>query len=142
MKRVLAVVVVIFPVLMLFSGCATTGSKEMGSLKNRVSALEERQDVIESRSRAVSTGVTYVSAVERPALSTAFKTSQKTLSGMTKKDFQTALKKAGYYSGPIDGKIGPKTRKAITDFQAANNLKVDGVVGSQTKSALLKCLNK
>ena len=49
---------------------------------------------------------------------------------------QTALKNAGYYSGVIDGKIGNQTKKAISKFQADNDLKSDGVVGKQTWEAL------
>ena len=55
-------------------------------------------------------------------------------------EIQTALKNAGYYTGNIDGKIGPLTNKAIKDFQAANNLKVDGKVGPQTWEILKRYL--
>lgn len=47
-------------------------------------------------------------------------------------EIQTALKNAGFYAGNIDGKIGPKSKKAIEDFQKANGLKVDGKVGPKT----------
>ncbi len=50
----------------------------------------------------------------------------------TNENIQTALKNAGLYEGQIDGNIGPKTKKAIEDFQAQNGLKVDGVVGPMT----------
>lgn len=53
---------------------------------------------------------------------------------------QTALKNAGYYSGPVDGKAGPKTKKAIEEFQTANGLKVDGKVGPKTWALLSKNL--
>ena len=56
------------------------------------------------------------------------------------KDMQKALKNAGFYVGTIDGKIGPKTKKAIMDFQKANGLKVDGKVGPKTWAALEKYL--
>lgn len=138
MKKTITLIVVLCPVLMLLSGCASTGSKDAASLKNRVSALEERQDALEARSRAVSTDVSYVSTVERSAPSTSASRTYPT--EMTKKDVQTALKNAGYYDGAIDGKIGPRTRKAITDFQAAKGLKVDGIVGTATKTALAKYL--
>ncbi|MFA5075640.1 MAG: peptidoglycan-binding protein, partial [Candidatus Babeliales bacterium] len=49
-----------------------------------------------------------------------------------KKEIQTALKNAGFYAGEIDGKFGPKTKKAIEEFQAANNLAVDGIAGPPT----------
>ena len=51
-------------------------------------------------------------------------------------EIQTALKHAGFYAGSIDGKIGPKSKKAIEDFQTANGLKVDGKVGPKTWEVL------
>lgn len=47
-------------------------------------------------------------------------------------EIQTALKNAGYYTGNIDGKSGPMTKKAVADFQKANNLQADGRVGPKT----------
>ncbi|MFA6635612.1 MAG: peptidoglycan-binding domain-containing protein [Candidatus Omnitrophota bacterium] len=140
MKKNFKSAVLLLSALTFLSGCASTGSKETGILKNRMSALEERQDALEARTRAVSTDTTYVSAIERPALTAATSTSRKSAPEMTKRELQTALKNAGYYDGAIDGKIGPKTRKAITDFQAANKLKVDGIVGLETRSELSRYL--
>ncbi len=56
-------------------------------------------------------------------------------------DIQLALKNAGYYTGNIDGKIGPKSKKAIAEFQKANGLKADGKVGPKTWAMLSKHLN-
>jgi len=56
-------------------------------------------------------------------------------------EIQTALKNAGFYTAAVDGKIGPITKKAIEEFQKANNLKVDGKVGLKTWAALEKYLN-
>ena len=53
-------------------------------------------------------------------------------------EIQTALKNAGFYAGNIDGKIGPKSKQAIEDFQKANGLKADGKVGAKTWEALNK----
>jgi len=50
----------------------------------------------------------------------------------TVENIQQALKNAGFYTGKVDGKLGPKTRKAIEDFQAKNSLKADGKVGPKT----------
>lgn len=56
-------------------------------------------------------------------------------------EIQTALKNAGFYTGNVDGKLGPKSKKAIEDFQSANGLKADGKVGAKTWEALSKHLN-
>ncbi len=56
-------------------------------------------------------------------------------------EIQTALKNAGYYASEVDGKIGPKSKKAIEEFQKANGLKADGKVGPQTWAVLGKHLN-
>lgn len=55
-------------------------------------------------------------------------------------EIQTALGHAGFYAGKIDGKIGPKSKQAIEDFQKANGLKVDGKVGPKTWEALSRHL--
>jgi len=51
-------------------------------------------------------------------------------------DVQNALHNAGFDIGDIDGKLGPKTKKAIQEFQKENNLTVDGIVGNKTWAAL------
>jgi peptidoglycan hydrolase-like protein with peptidoglycan-binding domain len=56
------------------------------------------------------------------------------------KDIQTALKNSGFYTGAIDGKIGPKTKSAIMEFQKAKGLKPDGRVGPKTWAELEKYL--
>ncbi|MDD5348069.1 MAG: peptidoglycan-binding domain-containing protein [Candidatus Omnitrophica bacterium] len=58
----------------------------------------------------------------------------------TAKDIQTALKNAGYYTGSIDGKIGPKSTAAIESFQKDNGLTVDGKVGPKTWTVLSRFL--
>jgi hypothetical protein len=44
---------------------------------------------------------------------------------------QDSLARRGYYSGEIDGVVGPETRSAIREFQNDNNLPVTGRVDSQ-----------
>ena len=51
-------------------------------------------------------------------------------------NIQKALKKAGYYNGAIDGKVGPGTRDAIASFQKDNGLSADGVCGRGTWAKL------
>ena len=59
-----------------------------------------------------------------------------------KKDIQTALKNAGFYNGPIDGKFGQLTSSAVMEFQKANGLKQDGKIGQQTWSKLSEHLQQ
>lgn len=59
----------------------------------------------------------------------------------TVNEIQTALKNAGYYSGNVDGKAGPVTKKAVEEFQKANGLNADGKVGPKTWVLLGKHLN-
>lgn len=61
---------------------------------------------------------------------------------LSRKQIQRALKSAGFYQGPIDGKIGPKTKEAIIKFQKAKSLKADGIVGKRTSAALNKYLSQ
>ena len=56
------------------------------------------------------------------------------------KDIQKALKNAGFYTGSVDGKLGPKTKKAIEEFQSSKGLKADGKVGPKTWAELEKYL--
>jgi uncharacterized protein (TIGR02594 family) len=55
---------------------------------------------------------------------------------MNTRDIQNALKAAGFDPGPIDGIRGRKTIAAIKQFQAANDLEVDGIVGPKTAAKL------
>ena len=49
---------------------------------------------------------------------------------------QLALKAAGFDPGSSDGKLGPRTKAAVRDFQQANGLSPDGKVGSRTWAKL------
>ena len=49
---------------------------------------------------------------------------------------QSTLNGAGYDSGPVDGAFGNVTYRAVSAFQRARGLVVDGVVGPQTGGAL------
>ncbi len=52
------------------------------------------------------------------------------------KKIQTRLKKWGYYTGAVDGILGPKSISAIKKFQKKNGLVADGIVGKKTAAAL------
>jgi len=44
---------------------------------------------------------------------------------------QERLSRAGYYHGRIDGVMGSQTRSAIRAYQRARNIRVDGAIGDQ-----------
>jgi putative peptidoglycan binding protein len=44
---------------------------------------------------------------------------------------QQRLARAGYYRGPIDGVIGPRTRYAILAYERNHGLPADGVIGNR-----------
>lgn len=43
-------------------------------------------------------------------------------------DVQRALRRNGYYSGPVDGEIGPMTRSAIRAYQRDHDLRETGTI--------------
>jgi len=52
------------------------------------------------------------------------------------KTLQTRLNELGYSCGTVDGSFGSKTLAAVRAFQSKNSLVVDGIVGTQTWTAL------
>jgi N-acetylmuramoyl-L-alanine amidase len=51
-------------------------------------------------------------------------------------ELQAALARIGFDSGRVDGILGPRTARALEDFQRNSGLNVDGVCGSVTVRAL------
>jgi len=49
---------------------------------------------------------------------------------------QARLVSMGFDPGPVDGAWGPRTRAAVIEFQLANGLKPDGIVGPATRGVL------
>ena len=52
------------------------------------------------------------------------------------KTLQGRLHDLGYYTDEIDGQFGAGTKAAVIDFQQANGLAADGMVGAETKAVL------
>jgi len=114
----------------VLSGCAT-GSKKQPAQSQAVVQESYSQDYDRDDIRA---SVSY----EKPEK----KISSEPVIQLSPKQIQRALKSAGFYQGPIDGKIGNKSKEAIVKFQKAKGLKADGVVGKMTLAALNKYLSK
>ena len=128
-------------------GCATTSKSalqendqmrtQVASLQSQVAALNSQVDELRSRQQSLDnrsweqgTRLTSIPSSE------AAHAGRKSHTILTAKEIQLALQRAGYYQGPVDGRIGAKTRSAIKAFQSANNLVADGVAGGKTMTAL------
>lgn len=55
---------------------------------------------------------------------------------------QMALSRLGHSPGAEDGKDGPKTQHAVREFQASVTIKIDGIVGPETRQALMTALEE
>lgn len=107
---------------------------QLAKLQNLLSQERQKTAALQSKIDALSSELESLESIavydERPEIAPQ---------DFTKK-VQLALYAAGFDPGKIDGKMGPMTVQAIKDFQEANGLKVDGVVGSETWDALQKYL--
>lgn len=124
------------------TGCATVRKSSVDQLEMRVARLEEslsyKDDEIrnlklevQDMERQMGKTGTKAKVASSSSISATKKTGVVRVDASTEK-IQKALKNAGFYQGPIDGKIGDGTKSAIAEFQKAHNLKVDGIIGSQT----------
>ena len=112
------------------SGCATTKLKnqQVQELQNRVATLQTELDQSREDIATLKDELTQSKASQKMKVAANL--------SLSARDVQNALKSAGFYEGPVDGKIGPRTKDAIVQFQEANGLKADGVVGRQTTQEL------
>lgn len=128
----------VFFLVMFLSGCATTWKgqdiqvKQLQSKVNHLEAELQRKNeeisVLEDELERVQSS----SRKQRPEGSTTLQ--------LSVRQIQTALKNAGFYKGQIDGKVGPQTKQSIREFQKANGLKPDGIVGRRTAEKLNRYL--
>jgi lipid-binding SYLF domain-containing protein len=68
-------------------------------------------------------------------------TEGKKTSGVSKekvRQTQTALKRAGFDPGPIDGIMGPMTKTALRIYQSHHGLQVTGTINAETENALME----
>jgi peptidoglycan hydrolase-like protein with peptidoglycan-binding domain len=126
---------ILWLLVLAVAGCATTGSgvtpqkAEAQQLHDRITALESQLKQQQDENTLL-----------RQQLAKTY-TEKKELRMPNGKEIQLALKKAGYFTGTVDGQIGTKTKDAIKKFQSANGLTPDGVIGSRTWQLLSKYLD-
>lgn len=152
LSRSLACACVAMVALFVVSGCGTSQKKaasEVTGIKTRVETLESRIEGVESKQaeaermtaeQAQALDELKSSKASRVDTNISVKPREGSRSGRTK-DIQQALKIAGFYTGKVDGVKGKSTKKAIKEFQKANGLKTDGVVGHRTWELLSNYLS-
>ncbi len=147
MKKMLVVLAVLLSVAVIsfcLIGCSRKKAEEIPAMEMQSQSMD-RQAQLNSEALTTqalpeapaNTVTTAQPAAEPQPL--AFETAA--VSQPSAEAIQTALKNAAYYSGAIDGKLGPKSQKAIEDFQRDNSLVADGKVGAKTWSKLQAHLN-
>lgn len=124
----------------LLAGCATTRARKMDN-SDFATQIQSMQAELQARDQQIQELRAQVDSYHRslqppavhgkPAKSTVIR-----VSGVTPADVQKALARAGLDPGPVDGRIGRKTKAAIKEFQRKQGLKADGVVGEKTWSLL------
>jgi peptidoglycan hydrolase-like protein with peptidoglycan-binding domain len=122
------------------SGCATTRAKK-AEPADAATQIETLQQELEAKDRQIQ-DLQYQLESYQQALpasggaSGARGSEMIRVPGVSVKDVQRALVRAGFDPGPVDGRLGRKTKAAIKAFQRRNNLKADGIVGEKTWSRL------
>jgi peptidoglycan hydrolase-like protein with peptidoglycan-binding domain len=138
MKKFVLLMVAVFLVTTLIGCSKKKKAEDVDSMTNGVSSenVVSVTDATAGTNAAVPVVVDNAEAVPQTTGEMAAGVASSTTDKATPKQIQQALKNAGFYSGKIDGTIGPKTKKAIEEFQAQNGLKADGKVGARTWKAL------
>ena len=137
------------------SGCATTKQNpqlvnelqtRVGELEQQLKAKNEEVDSLKYEVKDLSYEVDRVKMqsgkISAQSVETSDSPSQDFSSSRASNDIirvsaspnqvQSALKNAGYYKGVVDGRVGAKTKEAISRFQRDHGLKADGVIGKRT----------
>ncbi len=138
--------------ILLLSGCATTGSRhtemetqklrtQLGTMEQQLKQSEKEIEDLEwqlEKEKQMRRGCEKQLGLKKTQLqNTGRKTPQASI-----RKIQTALRKAGFYKGAVDGKLGPQTKEAIRAFQKSNGLKADGIVGKATWQVLARYLSE
>lgn len=143
-KNSLPVILAAFFVIFAVSGCETVPKKfkeevsgiktKVDTLESRVGGVEEKQAGLERATAEQNQELGELRAIKEMQEKTniSVKPRGSVMSKEHTKEIQTYLKNAGFYTGKIDGIKGRNTKRAIKEFQKANGLKVDGIVGKKT----------
>jgi murein L,D-transpeptidase YcbB/YkuD len=130
-------------VCFFLSGCSGSKEARVGYLESKNLEIEGRLESMEQRLTALEVYYQDLAKAKTAKPDEPAVIDTKTaVNMMTDSDVQIALKNAGFYTGTVDGLLGPGTANAIREFQQANGLNSDGIAGDKTKGLLLQYLKK
>ena len=145
MKNFAHSIVAVFLISLIFSGCGIVSKSRYESdvkgLHTRVGTLESKVEGVElKQTEAERLAFERAQAAEEAKMAvprTNIVPREKIGKSKARvKEIQTCLANAGFYKGAVDGIKGKKTRRPIKEFQEANGLTPDGVVGPKTWALL------
>jgi len=125
--------------LFFIAGCATTRARKSEPIADQNAQIADLQKQLQEKDQEIQdlqVELTSGSGNFTSAHSKAGKSSLIRVPGVSVTDVQSALVRAGFDPGPVDGHAGKKTTKAIKAFQNARSLAADGVVGEKTWNLL------
>ena len=154
MKKILFIVIILFTAFIIFTVCsiplATAMSKRPTAAKKAdteefelpeieiISKPEANRELLSGDRKKIDSRVQVSPPEVIPAVGEDAETLKK---NYRITDIQRALTNAGFDAGPVDGKMGPKTKRAIQEFQKKNDLVTDGIVGAKTWEKLKPYIN-
>ena len=117
------------------TGYDTLSTEDLAQLPQAGTATQQAGvEILPVEASPVTQSIVTAQGELQQAATTAYQTVSENLNHEQK--IQAALKAAGFYTGNVDGKIGPASKKAIAAFQTSKGLKADGKVGPKTWAAL------
>lgn len=136
----LSVLVPILAAAVLMSGCATTRPRRAEKVDPQAQVVD-LQNQLQAKDQQIQDLQSQLAASSQPMPMSNFSSSGRSssvirVSGVSVTELQRALKKAGYDPGPVDGRVGKKTKSAIRRFQRDQGLASYGVVGDKTWTLL------
>jgi peptidoglycan hydrolase-like protein with peptidoglycan-binding domain len=107
----------------------TAGQKVKTGVQKTKDAVDKVEDKVEAKAKDVKDRM-LGRKTEGPEDHHGAMTSQQVMAG------QQALKDKGHDPGMIDGKMGPRTRAMLSEYQKAEGLKVTGQLDNDTRGKL------
>ncbi|OIO39561.1 MAG: hypothetical protein AUJ71_00310 [Candidatus Omnitrophica bacterium CG1_02_49_16] len=143
-KKTCKVSVLLAVTLFFVAGCATTRARKADPAAVQSAQITELQQQVQAKDQQIQNLQSQLTSGQQSSgggnfssgSAKADKSSFIRVSGVSVTDVQSALIRAGYDPGSVDGRAGKKTKSTIKKFQRKHNLAADGIVGEKTWNRL------